>query len=794
MKYYFTSIAIAALLIISSCTTETPKFSEKLWYETPAKDWFEALPLGNGRLGAMVFGGVNEEHLQLNEESLWAGAPEDPFPENVREHYARFQELNLEGKYEEAYNYALENLAVRPSSIRSYEPLGDLFLKFEHRDVENYKRSLDLSNGITTTAYSINGKRFKRESFISTTYDAIFYRFESLDEAVANCSIHFERFKDIQQSIQGNKIVVKGQIFDDPNGYDDNPDGSGQGGYHMKFSTLVGVNTDSGELKEKDGSLVVNQSKAFTVIVSAATDYNLQKLNFDRSIDAHKKAESILNNALEASYDAVKKEHIQMHSAIYNRVALDISGIVKDTIPTNQRMKAQKEGGEDPYLAQLLFQYGRYLLMNSSGGKAVLPANLQGIWSQDKWAPWEADYHLNINLQMNYWPADVANLSETFDPLSNYMEQLAKSGAKTAKNFLDSDGWMAHHVANPFGRTTPSGSNLHSQVVNGYSFPLAGTWMSLSLWRHYTFTNDTEYLRIKAYPILKGAARFVLDFLQEDTNGMLVTAPSYSPENTYIDPITNQKLLNTVAATIDIQIIRDLFSACLQSEKILEKKELTAEIKKALSKLPTTKIGKDGTVQEWLEDYEDGEPGHRHVSHLFGLYPSNQITQNTPELFEAAKKTLEKRLASGGGQTGWSRAWMVNFNARLFDGDASNHHINNLLRKQIKNNLFDLISSGSKVFQIDGNLGVTAGIAEMLIQSNEQGIINLLPALPSQWKTGSVKGLKARGGFEVNIAWKEGYLVNAQLFGKPGSLGQFKYKGEIKSFEIPESGVYEINQ
>lgn len=788
------SIPILLVLIVTSCNDKpVPQvFSEKLWYEAPAQDWFEALPLGNGRLGAMVFGGVNEEHLQLNEESLWAGVPENPFPDNVREHYTRFQELNLEGKYKEAYKYAMEHLAVRPSSIRSYEPLGDLFLSFEHRKVQNYTRNLDLSTGITTITYSANGKRFKRESFISTKYDAIFYRFESLEDEETNCVIHFDRFKDIRQTIEGNRIVVNGQIFDDPNGYDDNPDGSGKGGYHMKFSTLVGVHTDNGELSAHDGSLVVTQSKSFTLVVSAATDYNLQKLNFDRTIDAQNVAENILNKALVASYDEVKKEHIRTHSAIYDRVDLDISGMVNDTIPTNQRMKAQKDGAEDPYLAQLLFQYGRYLLMSSSGGKAVLPANLQGIWNQDEWAAWEADFHLNINLQMNYWPADVCNLSETFGPLSNYMEQLAKSGAKTARNFLDSDGWMAHHVANPFGRTTPSGSDLNSQVNNGYSFPLAGTWMSLSLWRHYTFTNDKEYLRTKAYPILKGAARFVLDFLKEDTNGMLVTAPSYSPENSYIDPLTNQKLLNTVAASIDIQIIRDLFNACLQSEKILGKKELTSEISKALIKLPATKIGKDGTIQEWVEDYEEGEPGHRHVSHLFALYPSDQITQNTPELFEAAKKTIENRLASGGGQTGWSRAWMVNFYARLQNGDACNQHINKLLRSQITNNLFDL--HPPHIFQIDGNLGVTAGIAEMLLQSHEGETINLLPALPTQWKTGSVEGLKARGGFEVNITWKGGKLINAQLFGKSGTSGMFKYKGESKVFKIPESGVFEINR
>jgi len=791
MKKYL-SILTFLVLTLSSCSEIPQEFSEKLWYNAPAEDWFEALPLGNGRLGAMVFGGVGEEQLQLNEESLWAGCPEDPFPDNIREHFARFQQLHLEGKYNEALGYGLKNLAVRPTSIRSYEPLGDLFLEFEHQKVDNYKRSLDLSTGINSIEYSVNGNRYMRESFISTEYDAIFYRFESLDDEETNCTVHFDRFKDIRQTIDENRIVVNGQIFDDPNGYDDNEDGSGEGGYHMKFSTLVGINTDNGTLGSKDGSLLVNQSKAFTVIVSAATDYNLQELNFDRRIDPQKKAENILNYALAASYDEVKNKHIQTHSSIYKRVDLDISGMVNDTIPTDQRMNAQKEGVADPYLAQLLFQYGRYLLMSSSGGKATLPANLQGIWNQDHWAAWESDFHLNINLQMNYWPADVCNLSEIFVPLSDFMEQLARSGTITANKFIDSEGWMAHHVTNAFGRTTPSGSTLHSQVTNGYCFPLAGAWMSLSLWRHFTFTNDKVYLSETAYPVLKGAARFVLDFLIEDANGMLVTAPSYSPENSYIDPLTNQVLRNTVAATIDIQIIRELFNACLESEEILGITELSDEISKALLKLPETKIGKDGTIQEWIEDYEEDEPGHRHVSHLFALHPSDQITQNTPELFEAAKKTLEKRLASGGGQTGWSRAWMVNFYARLLNGDACNYHINNLLRSQIANNLFDL--HPPHIFQIDGNLGVTAGIAEMLLQSHEEGIINLLPALPTQWKTGSVKGLKARGGFEVNIVWDEGELVNAQLIGKSGASGLFKYKRETKAFQIPESGVFEITQ
>ncbi len=784
---------IFSLLVLFMISCDKPQQSvEKLWYESPAADWFEALPLGNGRLGAMVFGDVTEEHIQLNEESLWAGSPENPYPDNVREHYARFQQLNLEGKFNEALSYGMKNLAVSPSSIRSYEPLGDVYLNFGHHTPKHYKRSLDLSSGISTIEYEIKNKRFKRESFISTEYDAIFYRFESLDGVPTDCQVRFDRKKDILQTISDNKIVVTGQIFDDPDGYDDNADGSGKFGLHMKFAAQIGINTDDGEIIASDSKLKVQKSKAFTVVVSAATDYNLQKLNFDRDINSQKIAEGILNRALATSYNDIKKAHIQTHSAVYNRVKLDISGVTLDTIPTDKRMKSFKEEGtDDPYLAQLLFQYGRYLLMGSSGGKSTLPANLQGIWNQDMWAAWESDFHLNINLQMNYWPADVCNLSETFIPLSSYMEQLANNGKITAQQFLGSDGWMAHHVANPFGRTTPSGSNFRSQIENGYCFPMAGTWMSLSLWRHYTFTNDDEYLRETAYPVLKGAARFVLDFLKEDAKGNLVTAPSYSPENTYIDPITQIKLRNTVAASIDIQIIRDLFSACLESEKILGKTVLTDEINKAIPKLPLIKIGKDGTIQEWMEDYEEGEPGHRHVSHLYALYPSNQITQQTPELFDAVLKTIEKRLASGGGQNGWSRAWMINFYARLFKGDDCYQHINSLLRNHIANNLFDLYPP--HIFQIDGNLGVTAGIAEMLLQSHEKGLINLLPALPTQWKNGEVKGLKARGGFEVNVKWAEGKMVSAEIIGKEGAVGMFKYASEIKEFEITESGVFIVN-
>jgi alpha-L-fucosidase 2 len=738
----------------------------------------------------MVYGTPEKEHLQLNEESLWAGCPENPYPEEVGKHYEKFRQLNLAGKYEEALAYGLDNLTVNPSSIRSYETLGDIYLDFGHKNTENYKRKLDLETGITTVEYEINGNRFKRESFISSKYDAIFYRFESIDDKATSCSINFDRKKDIKFLTDNEKIIVDGQIFDDPNGYDDNPGGSGEGGDHMRFAAHIGLLLDNGKTIKTDSTIQVKDTRSFTVVVGAATDYNLSQLNFDRRINPHDLVSNVLETAINTSYTKIKEEHIKTHASIFNRVRMDISGVQKDTIPTNIRMENLRNGTSDPHLMELVFQYGRYLLMASSGGKAVLPANLQGIWNKDMWAAWEADYHLNINLQMNYWPADVCNLSETFLPLTNFMEQLAKAGHNTADKFLGSQGWMAHHVANPFGRTTPSGSTADSQINNGYCFPLAGAWMSLSLWRHFEFTQDKKYLEEKTYPVIKGAARFILDFLSEDMHGRLVTAPSYSPENSYIDPVSGKGLRNTIAATMDIQIIRDVFHACMEAEKILGLNELTKEISKALPKLPEMKIGADGTIQEWIEDYKEVEPEHRHMSHLYGLYPSNQITRNHPLLFEAAEKTILKRLKSGGGQTGWSRAWVINFYARLGKGDACLKHINTLIGHQFTDNLFDL--HPPNIFQIDGNLGATAGIAEMFLQSH-MGEIVVLPALPDVLPKGNISGICARGGFELSFNWIDGQIEKVNVKSKAGKKCVLRYKNYQKEFTTEIGKTYAFN-
>lgn len=770
------SLALAWSLLLQAQDT-----TERLWYQQPARRWKEALPLGNGRLGAMVFGRTEFEHLQLNEESLWAGEPTNPYPADVRAHYEKFQQLNLDGDYDAAMQYALKHLTAHPTSFRSYEPLGDLHLHFwGHSKAEQYERGLDLSTGIAQTRYLIDGQAFLREAFVSEKYDLIVFHFKSLDQQPVDCDIAYDRAKDIRVYSSGpGQLEAAGQIFDDPDGYDDNPGGSGPGGYHMKFHTKIAVLAQDGTYAPGSTHLRIRNAKSFTLLIGAATDYNPDNMDYDRSIDPAALVNQQFREAMVQDYSTIRSAHIANHQAVYNRLQLRIAPPGPDTLPTDERLSRLAEGAEDPYLAQVFFQYGRYLLMGSSGGRARLPANLQGVWNEEMWAPWEADYHLNINLQMNYWPAQVCRLEETVEPLTHWLGGLSQNGKETAKRFIGSDGWMAHHATNPFGRSTPSGSAPHSQIANGYCFPLAGAWMSLTLWRQYLFTLDEDYLRDSAYPLLKGAARFALDFLQENDRGELVTVPSYSPENEYLNPETGEAARNTIAAAIDIQIIRHLFQACLEAEQTLQQTELTAEIQAALPKLPPIRIGKDGTIQEWNEDYEEIEIGHRHISHLFALHPSNQITPKQPELFEAARKTIERRLSGGGAQTGWSRAWVINFFARLHDGEQAHFHLNELMAHQVSNNLFDIHPPDR--FQIDGNFGATAGIAEMLIQSHEPNLIRLLPALPAAWPEGQVSGLKARGNFVVDMEWSEGELVSARITASKGGSTNLRYK----TVEVP---------
>ncbi len=743
--------------------------SHTLWYKEPAKEWTDALPVGNGRLGGMVHGRYDKELIQLNEESVWAGSKINNNNPQSAAHLAEIQAAIFKGDYKNAAVLGDKYMVGTPPEVRSYQPLGNLVIQYPFKEKpESYRRDLALATGISTTEFQINGNKVIQQVYVSAPNDVMVLTISAEKPIDTDIFLNRERDVTMYESAAG-LAIFSGQIDDKekPKAW--------PAGKHMRFSAAMKLLSTDGSSSPLQSGVAsgfhISGTKKLVVVLTGATDYNIEKLDFDAAIDPLAICKEKLNKAALKQEPELKQIHIADHRSLFDRVSFKLGNDQNGDIPTNERLANVKAGATDLGLIALYYQYGRYLLMASSRKPGRLPANLQGIWNEHYEAPWNADFHTNINLQMNYWPAESGNLAETVEPLAHFMRKITGPGGVTAKEMYNARGWTLHHLTDPFGRTGVADG------LWGVS-PMAGPWMTFPLYEHYAYSNDLNYLRKTAYPIMKGSVEFVLDFLIKSPEGFLVTNPSHSPENAFFVPGTNRKETSQLsyATTIDTEIIHGLFNYYLKSAQILKlDPALVTKVKAAQKQLPPLKVAANGTLQEWIHDYEETEPGHRHISHMLGLHPLNLISPKEPVLFEAAKKTIARRLSNGGGQTGWSRAWITNFYARLLDGEKAGENVQVLLRKSTLNNLFDT----HPPFQIDGNFGGAAGIAEMILQS-QNGELHILPALPASWQQGSMKGLRGQGGYTVDVTWANGKLTSLNIKADRAGTYQVRYNGSVK--------------
>ena len=724
----------------------------KLWYDKPAGQWVEALPVGNGRLGAMVFGGVDQERLQLNEGTLWAGGPYDPSSPEALKALPEARRLIFEGKYGEAHGLIGGKMMAHPLQQMPYEPVGDLKLTFPRiGDVAEFRRELDLDAAIARVTYTVGGVRFVREVFSSPVDQVIVVHLAADKPGQLNFTAAMATPQKATVEAQSPDTLVMGGV---------NAEAKGIPGA-LKFQACVRVLTQGGRTTVGKDNVSVSSADSATLLIAAATSYKNYK---DVSGDPEALTQAYLAKAVRKPFDTLRRDHIAEHQRLFRRVSLDLSVTEQAKLPTDQRI-ARFADGNDPQLAALYFQFGRYLLLSCSraGGQ---PATLQGLWNESMTPPWDSKYTININTEMNYWPAEPANLGECTAPLIQMVTELVEPGGRTARVNWGAGGWVCHHNTDLWRATAP---------IDGPTWgfwPTGGAWLCKNLWDRYDFGGDKQYLA-KVYPVMKGAAQFFLDtFVEEPKHKWLVTCPSLSPENTHPGGVSV-----CAGPTMDSQIIRDLFSNCIHASEILGvDADLRAKLVATRARLAPNQIGKAGQLQEWLEDWDMQAPEiqHRHVSHLYGLYPSAQITpRGTPELAAAVRKSLQMR---GDDATGWGVGWRINLWARLLDGDHAYKLLAMLMTPpRTLPNMFD----SCPPFQIDGNFGGCSGIAEMLIQSHASEI-ELLPALPKAWPSGSVKGLRARGGFEVDIAWQDGKVTSYRIASADRRKVTIRLSGETK--------------